>query len=49
MMKMKKSEYVSGQWVGKDGKNYRTVKFWVTEGWTAGFMQVNDNGNWMFI
>ena len=34
-------------WVGQSGRTYRTVKFWVGTGYTAGFLQVEDElGNW---
>ena len=40
----------SNSWVGQDGRTYRSVKFWVGAGYTAGFLQVEDDlGNWNLI
>lgn len=36
-------ENISDSWVGQDGRTYRTVKYWVGVGWTAGFLQVQDD------
>ena len=48
-MNANKTEIYSGYWVGQDGRTYRTVSFWVGVGWTAGFLQYQDDlGNWHF-
>ena len=38
-----KSTIVSEPWTGKDGRLYRSVKYWVGAGYTAGFLQVQDD------
>ena len=38
----------SDTWTGQDGRLYRTVRFWVGNGWTAGFLQYQDDLlNWV--
>jgi len=37
---------ISDSWIGKDGREYRSIKFWVGAGWTAGFLQVCIGGQW---
>lgn len=48
-MNTNKTEIYSGSWVGQDGRTYREVRYWVGVGWTAGFLQYQDDlGNWHF-
>ena len=37
---------ITGSWVGKDGKNYRTYRYWLNEGWSQSFMQVQEAWGW---
>lgn len=36
----------SDSWTGQDGREWRTVKYWVGVGYTS-FLQVKVNGQWM--
>lgn len=40
---------ISAQWTGKDGKQYREISYWLTEGWSAGFLQVQIGENWQTL
>jgi hypothetical protein len=42
-------EYVSNEWTGKDGKTYRSVRFWITDGWSNSFLQVKRSDGWYLV
>jgi len=45
---MNRAPIYSDTWTGQDGRLYRTVRFWVGTGWTAGFLQYQDDLlNWV--
>ena len=47
---MSQKQIVSDTWQGQDGRTYRSVKFWVGAGYTAGFLQVQDDLlNWSYV
>lgn len=47
---MDQKQVVTHTWQGKNGLMYRSVKFWVGAGYTAGFLQVQDDLlNWNFV
>jgi len=44
------NQVIGPSWTGRDGKLYREVKFWVGAGYTANFLQVQDDLlNWYFV
>lgn len=44
---MNREPIVSKSWVGQDGRTYRDIKYWVGAGWSASFLQYQDDlGNW---
>jgi len=40
---------ISAEWIGKDGNQYRTFSYWLTEGWSSDFIQVCDGGSWQTL
>jgi hypothetical protein len=36
------------EWTGKDGQ-YRSFRYWMTEGWSQSFMQVNKGNGWVTL
>jgi len=47
---MPQNQIVSDTWQGQDGRMYRSVKFWVGAGYTAGFLQAQDDLlNWNYV
>jgi hypothetical protein len=49
-LEMPQNQVVSNEWQGQDGRTYRSVKFWVGAGYTAGFLQVQDDLlNWNYV
>ena len=42
-----KAPIYSGSWIGQDGKEWRNVKYWLGDGWSASFLQYKDvSGEW---
>lgn len=42
-----KEPLISNPWTGKNNKQYRSISFWVGTGYSASFLQVqNDLLNW---
>jgi hypothetical protein len=35
------------EWAGRDGNKYRSFRYWMTEGWSQSFMQVNKGYGWV--
>lgn len=47
---MSQKQIISDKWQGQDGRMYRSVKFWVGGGYTAGFLQAQDDLlNWNYV
>jgi hypothetical protein len=47
---MERAPIISNAWIGQDGRRYRSIKYWVGAGYTAGFLQVEDDLlNWFNI
>ncbi len=39
---------ISEPWTGQDGRLWRDIKYWVGVGWSASFLQYQDDlGNWV--
>ena len=39
----------STPWAGKDGKMYRSFRYWLIEGWSQSFLQVQVGQNWQTL
>lgn len=39
---------IISEWSGKDGQ-YRTFRYWMTEGWSNSVMQVNRGNGWVTL
>lgn len=39
----------STPWAGKDEKMYRSFRYWINEGWSQSFLQVQVGHNWQTI
>jgi hypothetical protein len=40
---------ITGQWTGQDGKSYRSFRYWLNEGWSQSFMQVQESFGWVTL
>ena len=40
---------ITGTWTGNDGKTYRSFRYWLNEGWSQSFMQVQEITGWVTL
>ena len=37
---------ITGPWIGADGREWRSIAYWVGAGYTAAFLQVKTAAGW---
>ena len=40
---------ITGTWTGNDGKTYRSFRYWLNEGWSQSFVQVQEITGWVTL